>query len=189
MAGSTRLENPVNDVASRWLGRVGPQLGTSADFAQVDIDTLVPIKGALKKELATFSVALFQTIITNPEVLAHGWFAELSIPISEDIVLPAVTADTDAASLLSLARFTGSLRGRPVPGIFLSTWVPSDRTGPAWQRRIRLRPDSASRASIHFREEGWIEDIGDGRTDTWSERALEYRNYPPEPMYREAVFP
>jgi hypothetical protein len=189
MTLAPRLERLADGTAVQWLDRVGPQLGRNADFAQVDVDTLIPLSGAVKKNLALFSVALFEVVARSALVEERGWFVELSIPIHGAPPELEVAPQTDVQDLLPFAQFAGNLRGWSVPGLFLSTWIPSDRRGPERQSRVRLRSGDAPTHVIHFRDEQFAESIGGGESDVWTERAIEYRRYPSEPTFSEAVYP
>lgn len=60
----------------------------------------------------------------------------------------------------------------------------SDRRGPLSQQRIRLSWDEEPECIVHYRSEVWGRN-GDSRV----ERALEFRRYPSETDFREAVYP
>lgn len=169
-----------------WLHAVEPQLGESADFAQVDVDTLVPVRGQIKKQLALISADMFRALALHRLREQRQLYLELSIPVDPGELGSEPSAGAEVSALLDLVDFRGSLRGRAVPGFFLSTWVPSDRVEPKLQRRTRLSYADLPGSVVHFRAEVWG-DIHDPM-DNWRQDALEFRMYPPQRPFREAAF-
>lgn len=171
--------------AVSWLHEVAPQLGDTATFAQVDVDTLLPVRGTLQRRLARASVEMFTAVARDPVLTERGFFLELSIPVESELAT-IVGPDTDVLTLIDKVAFTGSLRGRSVPGFYLSQRAPSDRLGPKFQQRTRLVASAMSDTVVHHRMELWGGRDGpfaDDRAD-----ALEFRVYP-SLAHAEAVFP
>jgi hypothetical protein len=175
------------DAASNWLDVVGPQIGDTANFAQVDLDTLMQLDRRLQKNLANLAVTMFDHLTGQPAVIENRWFFCLTVPLDSTSRASKIKPNDDAAEVLARASFTGSLLGRRLPGLFLANWVPEYERGPVMHSLIPLSDTSQPSRDVHYREAAWL-DPDTGKQDGEPERSLEYRHYPPQVVPHEAKF-
>lgn len=183
----SRLDAHAIEAVSNWLDVVGPQIGGAANFAQVDIDTLMQLDRPLQKNLAHLAVVMFDHLAVQPPVIENHWFLCLTVPLDSKVRLRKIRPNADAAAVLERASFTGSLLGRRLPGLFLANWVPEYERGSVMHSVVPLSDASQRARDIHYRETAWL-CAGARRPDGAPERSLEYRHYPPGPVPTEAKF-
>lgn len=189
MARVTWMERQSEKLASRWLDRVRPQVGLTADYAQVDVDTLISIKGKVKANLVAFSVALFECMLRHPALRGAPLSLRLDIPLGRGegaLVYPGC----DVLNLLQGVDFTGDLRGRRVPGYTLATVSLGCWNGGISHQNVSLSGLSMGvpGVSAFFYEEIHAESGSKGNV-SHREGWVSMFYSPPTKVPREAIYP
>lgn len=170
-----------------WFDAVYDQLASGqADFAQVDIDTVVPDADVSLERLVEISITSFRALCHSEKLVRTDWELQLTVPVFPELNPKQPQPDQQLDSVLARLRVPKQRAGVPVPGFLLTTWQLPERNAPwlASQGRIRLSWNETPGTLVHYRSE-----ICKERKETWEERALEFRRCTAPQAHLEARFP
>lgn len=170
----------------RWMDDVVPQVGIDADFAQVDIDTVLPLDPDIQHNLASIATEMFHTVRRVLVESRSSLHLRLTLPVGDppvDFVVPE--PGSPVARVSEAVNYGGDLRGRHVPGFILSM----ERVGWSFasdtQSRVRLaEPDEG--VDAFFESNTWTDD---GANDSWVEFAVILEHHPITGPWVEAQYP